>query len=103
MPYEDFKKPWKVIKSQGSSCKVGAKVRIEGPENDVMVYCDEHLYGPAQYQPQKDALPEMIAKDKEYVIYFLSREEPHQIRADFTGIIAGSWTAEDNTGDEDEG
>ncbi len=110
MPFEDFKRPWKIVEST-ASCPTKETVRIEGSEDAVTVRCGDVPYDLGKYFP-KDAdkgLGERIENDGEkgYKIFFIEKDpdtDKARIKASFKpGQIGGSWTAEDNAGTEDPG
>lgn len=110
MPFEDFKRPWKIVEST-ASCPTKEIVRIEGSEDAVMVRCGDVPYELGKYFPgdADKGLVERIESfgDKAYKIFFIEKNPDtgkDRIKAFFKpGQIGGSWTAEDNAGTEDPG
>lgn len=101
MPYKDFTdRTWKVKESH-TSCAVGSIVLITGPEENVTVRCGGETYKPGQYHPQGGGNGERIARGAEYTIQLIPVEPKYKLQATFTGLVGGSWTAEDNTGGDE--
>jgi|GEM_PF-5965860 len=109
MPYKDFTdRTWKVCQSDAPTrCQVNEIVTFFGPENDVTVQCNkDHPYGPAAYFPENDKNGERIEGTVElekYKITITDTVPKYRILAAFTGVVGGSWTAEDNTGGSGDG
>ena len=113
MPFEDFKRPW-IITESSVACQPGEEVHIGGSAAHVLVDCGRAPYAPGKYfnrdiEKGKEERIEKEDEDKEimYKIFFIEKNPKNgrdRIRADFGGgQIGGSWTAEDNTGETEEG
>ena len=107
MPFEDFKRPWKILEST-VSCRPEKIVHIEGEEDAVIVLCGTEPYAPAKYldrdleKGKEQRIEKEVEKQIVYEIFFIEKNPKNgraRIRAAFgEGQIGGSWTAEDNTG-----
>lgn len=113
MPFEDFKRPWIIVRST-VSCQPQAIVHIGGSAEEVLVECGREPYPPGKYferdlEKGQEQKIEKVSEDGSvvYMIFFIEKNPENRkarIRATFGGgQIGGSWTAEDNSGRDDEG
>lgn len=110
MPFEDFKRPWKILTST-VACQPPEIVHINGFVNAVIIHCGKELYEPGKYfdRDLEEGKEQRIKREDDkkivYEIFFIEKSENgrDRIKASFgEGQIGGSWTAEDNTGGTEE-
>jgi hypothetical protein len=105
MSFQDFIDGSWIVQWSTTSCRVGSMIHFGGDGMNVTVRCNNDPYKPGRYFPKEDVREERIESQElnEYTIAIIAREPRFKIRADFSGAVGGSWTAEDNAGPEEGG
>jgi hypothetical protein len=91
MSFENFKKDWTVIMNDESSlCKEGQKVEILGLPTGININCEnKNFYGLGVYDKDTNTIKSVNGEYEIRMVLcikFMPKTE---------GLIAGSWTAED--------
>ncbi len=101
MSFSDFKGIWKINSAEPDVENVGDEIAIGGNEAAVRIFCSDdkkgHKYINATYEELIRVFDE---SNNEYTIT-LARGNPNEIfcaSVHRTGVLPGSWTADDSVG-----